>query len=414
MSELFERLEVRVAVALIIGLVIGAEREQRLSEKESPSKSAGIRTFTVVALMGATGMLLAQPWLLAVLGLGVISATLMAYALGDRTDPGLTSELALVLTFALGALAIAQPSLALATGIVVAMLLAFRSKIHSLVNDMLTPTELRDVLLVAGAALVMLPMLPDRAIDPFGAINPFVLWRLVVVILAVHLAAHLARRVLGARWGMMIAGLASGFVSSSATIAAMGRAHRDASLAAGALAAGTASNVATFVQLAIIVTTASPTLAQQLAPSLGAGAAVAVGAAAFFGWRASQSGEPSKLPEHAIDLRGALTFAALVAIVSLVSAGAQRLLGDEGVVATAAMAGLADAHASAASVASVQVAGGITAAVAVIGVLACLSTNALTKVFLGFTSGGRSYGLSIGGTTAASVAASWLAWALTR
>jgi hypothetical protein len=183
-SELFERLEVRVAVALIIGLVIGAEREQRLSEKESPSKSAGIRTFTVVALMGATGMLLAQPWLLAVLGLGVISATLMAYALGDRTDPGLTSELALVLTFALGALAIAQPSLALGTGIVVAMLLAFRSKIHSLVNDMLTPTELRDVLLVAGAALVMLPMLPDRAIDPFGAINPFVLWRLVVVIRA--------------------------------------------------------------------------------------------------------------------------------------------------------------------------------------------------------------------------------------
>ncbi len=414
MSELFERTEVRVGIALIIGLVIGAEREQRMSEQAPPAHSAGIRTFAVTALLGATGMLLEQPWAFAMLALGVVAATLTAYVLGDRGDAGLTSEVALVLTFALGALAVQRPSLALAIGIVVAMLLAFRTRIHSVVKDVLTPAELRDALLVAGAALVALPLLPDQAIDPLEVINPFVLWRLVVVILAVHLGAHVARRLLGARWGMTVAGLASGFVSSSATIAAMGREHREDGQAPGALAAATASSVATFVQLAIIVTTASPALAERLWPSLGAGAAVAVIVAALFAWRAAQRGEPSKVPERAVDLKGALTFAALVAVVSLVSRGAQELLGDGGVLAAAALAGLADAHASAASVASVQVAGGIDTAVAVIGVLACLSTNALTKVVLAFSTGGRAYGLVIGGATAASIAATWLLWALAR
>jgi hypothetical protein len=115
-SELFERIEMRIAVALIVGLVIGAEREQRLAESKTVHRSAGIRTFTIVALLGAVGMALEQPMTLAVLGAGVVAAALVAYALGDRTDPGLTSEAALILTFGLGALAISEPQLALRGG----------------------------------------------------------------------------------------------------------------------------------------------------------------------------------------------------------------------------------------------------------------------------------------------------------
>ena len=270
MDEFLDRVELRVAVALIVGLVIGAEREQRLAstepnERGAVHKSAGIRTFAIVGLLGAVGVLLAQPWTLALFALGVIAASLVSYALGDRTDPGLTSEMALVLTFGLGALAITQPMLSLAIGITAALLLAFRAHIHAVVKDVLSPAELRDALIVAGAALVALPVLPDRAIDPWEVINPFVLWRLVVLILSVHLGAHVARRVFGARWGMTIAGLASGFVSSSATIAAMGsQAKREPTQAKGAIAAGTASTVATFVQLFLIVSAASPALARHL------------------------------------------------------------------------------------------------------------------------------------------------------
>jgi len=368
-----------------------------------------------VALTGAVGALIEQPWTLAVLGAAIAAAALVAYALGDRSDPGLTSEVALVLTFGLGALAITRPELSLAIGITAALLLAFRARIHSVVKTVLTAAELRDALLVAGAALVALPLLPDRAIDPWGVVNPFVLWRLVVVILVVHLGAHVARRALGARWGMAIAGLASGFVSSSATIAAMGaQAKREPAQAAGALAAATASTVATFIQLFLIVTTASPRLAEHLAVPLGAGAAVALAIAGLFAWRASTVAGEDKVPERAVDLRGAALFVALVTGVSLLSTAARAAAGDSGVIVAAAIAALADAHASAASVASVEVAGGISQEVAVIGVLVCMSTNSLTKIVLAFTSGDRGYGPRMAAATAALPAPSWVGWALAR
>jgi uncharacterized membrane protein (DUF4010 family) len=412
-SELFERVELRVAVALIIGLVIGAEREQRASESPSAHKSAGIRTFAIVSLLGAVGALLEQPWTLAVLGAGVVAASLVAYALGDRTDPGLTSEAALTLTFGLGALAIAQPTLALAIGITAALLLAFRARIHSVVKNVLTPAELRDALLVAGAAIVALPLLPDAAVDPWGVINPFVLWRLVVLILVVHLGAHVARRALGARWGMAVAGLASGFVSSTATIAAMGdEARRDPSRSAGALAAATASTVATFIQLFLLTTAASPALSHHLAVPLGAGAAVALAIAGAFAWRASTVDPEEKAPARAVDLRGAALFVALVTGVSVISTGAHALVGEGGVLVAAAIAGLADAHASSASVASLAAAGGIPEDLAVIGVLACTSTNAGAKMVVAFTSGGRPYGARMAAATAAVLAAAWVGWAL--
>lgn len=420
MNEFLERVELRVAVALTVGLVIGAEREQRLasanpSESAAIHKSAGIRTFAIVSLLGAVGVLLAQPWTLALFAIGVVAAALVSYALGDRTDPGLTSEMALVLTFGLGALAITQPMLSLAIGITTALLLAFRTRIHAVVKDVLTPAELRDALIVAGAAWVALPVLPDRAIDPWAVINPFVLWRLVVLILSVHLGAHVARRVFGARWGMAIAGLASGFVSSSATIAAMGsQAKREPSQAKGAIAAGTASSVATVIQLLLIVSAASPQLARHLAIPLGAGAFVALAIAAFYAWRAANEKTDNKLPEHAVNLRGAFLFVALVTGVSVLSTAARMAAGDSGVIAMATLAAFADAHASAASVASVEVAGGISENVAVLGVLACLTSNSLTKVVLSFTSGPRSYGLQVGAATCAVVAASWLGWMLSR
>ena len=414
MDKVFERVELRVAIALILGLVIGAEREQRLSES-SGSKSAGIRTFTIVALLGAAGALLEQPWATAMLGAGVVAAALVAYALGDRTDPGLTSEVALVLTFTLGALATSRPSIALGIGITTALLLAFRTRIHNVVNEVLSPSELRDALIVAGAALVALPVLPDRAIDPWGVINPFVLWRLVVLILVVHLGAYVARRALGARWGMAIAGLASGFVSSSATIAAMGaQAKKDPTLTAGALSAATASSVATFIQMWLLVTAASPRLAKHLAVPLGAGAVVALAIAGYFAWRASAAPTQDKRPARAVDLRGAALFAALVTLVSLVSALSRHVAGEGGVIVAAAVAALADAHASAASVASVESTGSIPEGLAIVGVLACLSTNTLTKIVLAFSSGVRSYGLRVAGASAAVLAASWVAWALSR
>ncbi len=414
MTELFERTEIRIAVALIVGLVIGAEREQRLAESPTVHKSAGIRTFAIVALLGAVGMLLEQPMALAVLAAGVVAASLVAYALGDRTDPGLTSEAALMLTFGLGALAIPQPQIALAVGIVTALLLAFRQHIHDVVKDVLSPVELRDALIVAGAVLVALPLMPDRAVDPFGVVNPFVLWRLVTLILAIHLGAHVARRMLGARWGTPIAGFASGFVSSSATIAAMGAdAKKEPSRLSAALSGATASTVATFVQMGVLVTAASPDLGRRLAVPLGLGGLAAALVAAFFARSATSAETSSEKQVSAVDLRGAAMFALLVTVASLVSLGGRALAGDAGAVIAAVIAALADAHAAAASVGSLAMAGAVEPELAVIAVLACLSTNSVTKIVLAFGAGDRRYGVRITVATLAVLAAAWIGWAVT-
>jgi len=96
----------RLGVALAIGLVVGGEREQR--KGEGPGRAAaGIRTFALAGLLGGVAWLLG-PWVLASSALFVGGAALVSHTLGDRSDPGLTTEVALVVTFALGALAAAQ------------------------------------------------------------------------------------------------------------------------------------------------------------------------------------------------------------------------------------------------------------------------------------------------------------------
>lgn len=404
-------IELRIGIALVIGLVIGAEREQRM--REGAHRAAGIRTFAITALLGAVARALDEPLVLAVLGAAVAVAAVVSYVVGDRTDPGLTSEIALVLTFALGALAIDRPFVSLGAGIVTALLLAFRARIHDVVRDVLTPAELRDALIVAAAALVVLPALPDHPVDPWRVLNPFTLWRLVVLILAIHLAAHVAQRLLGARWGLPLAGLAGGFVSSSATIAAMGaKAKENGEGMQGAIAAATASSVATFVQMAILVTAASPAL---MGPTmwipLAAGGAAALVFAALYAFRSAQNHKDVAPPGRAVDLRGALVFAVLVTIVSIGSTLIGREVGALGVVIAATIAAFADTHASAASVASVHAAGQLAAGAATIAVLACMSTNSVTKVVLAVVSGPRAYWLPVATGVVLALAAAWGAYA---
>src|SRR5262249_40463800 len=149
------------------------------------------------------------------------SAALLGYWLGDRTDPGLTTEVALMAAFVLGVLAQTQPFLALGAGVTVTMLLAVRTTLHHFARDVLTERELVDGLIFFVPAVAVLPLLPNRPIDPFALFNPFALRRLAVVLMALSAAGYIALRLAGPRYGLAIAGFASGFVSSTACIAAM-------------------------------------------------------------------------------------------------------------------------------------------------------------------------------------------------
>jgi len=403
----------RLAVALTIGLVIGAERERR--KGEGPGRAAaGIRTFAAAAVLGGVASLLGLP-VVAVGALFVGGATLAAYLVGDRADPGLTTEVSLVLCYALGALARDRPAVALAAGMATAALLAARGALHRFLRDTLSEGELRDGLILGISALVILPLVPDRYLGPYQVINPHLLWRLAVVMMALTAAGYVAQRAIGSSLGLAAAGLAGGFVSSAATIAAMGaRAREDEAVQAGAVAGACASTVATFALLAVLVAMADPAVAARLAWPLTGGGGAAMAYAALRAWHAARRAGPPAERGRAFRLLPALLFAALVGAVGLLSSLAASRFGDAAVPVTAALAGLADAHAVAASTASLHAAGRISEATAILGVLLALTTNTFTKVALAFTAGPRRFAWEVTLGLLLVLAGTWGGWAAAR
>ena len=210
-----------LAVALGIGLLIGAERERR--KGEGPARSpAGIRTFTVTSLAGATSLIVGGQALFGIVTAGVIILSAAAYWRGHEEDPGLTTEIALILTTLLGGLSMRQPALAGGLAAALSVLLAARAPLHRFVRTVLTEDEINDALIFASSTLIVLPLVPDRAMGPYGALNPHSIWILVILIMAIGAGGYLAVRLVGARFGLPVAGLAAGFISSAATIGAMG------------------------------------------------------------------------------------------------------------------------------------------------------------------------------------------------
>lgn len=403
----------RLAVALGIGLLLGAERERR--KGEGPGRgAAGIRTFALVALLGGIAMAVGGGAVLAVALAFVAGAVLAAYVLGDRTDPGLTTEVAVLVAFLLGALAQEEPQLAAGLAVAVAALLAAREGLHRLVSQALTEREVHDGLLFLGAALVVLPLAPNERLGPYGVFNPFVVWRLVVIVMAIGGAGYVAVRLLGARVGLPLSGLAAGFVSSSATIAAMGaRARSTPALRTPAVAAAVLSSVATVVQMVVVVGATDRETLEALLPAMALAGVGAGGYGAIFALRAlrDRDADAHDPGGRAFDLRSALLFAGTVTGVLLVSAALNDWLGSRGVLAAAGAAGFADTHAAAIGVASLAAAGRLEPGDAVLPILAAFTTNSLTKMALAWASGGRGFALEVWPGVVVTAALAWLGWA---
>jgi uncharacterized membrane protein (DUF4010 family) len=388
-------------VALGVGLLIGIDRERHKGDGlkgDGPARHpAGLRTFTLSALLGAVAMAVGNEILLAAVALGVVAFAGLSYWRARDSDPGLTTETALVLTTLLGGLAMREPEFAAGLGVVVAVLLAARSALHRFVRSVLTDDELRDLLVFAAATLVVLPLLPDHPIGPYGALNLRTIWTIVILVMAVSALGYVAVRVVGPRYGLPLAGLASGFISSSATIGTMGaRAAKEPELLKPAVAGAVLSSIATIVQLAILIAATSMETLEVLWPPLvlSGGVAVLYGGG-FTLWALKQKTKNDETEGHAFSLATALSFAAILAVVLLAAAAAQDWFGEAGVLAAAALAGFADTHSAAVSVASLVADNRIEAAKSTIPILAALSTNTITKMIFAATTGGRTFALYV-------------------
>lgn len=395
-----------IATAIGIGLMIGIERERAHAGE---AVQAGVRTYTLVALLGALAVLLVPPFGLIAFALAVAGFAALSYRRTSVTDPGLTTEVALVLTYMLGALAMTQPILAGGIGVLVTILLASRTRLHGFVRDTLTAQEVHDGLLLAASALIVLPLLPDRAVDPWGALNPRLVFTLAVVFMAVNALGYIALRLFGARRGLALAGFISGFVSSSATHSAMGARARATPKTARAAAAGAAlSSVATVLQLVIVLALSSAAVLRALLWPLLASGTVAVLYGLAFMWHA-KSDEVELEPGRAFRLSGALGFALLMGAVIAGAALLVVWLGPRGAVIGAAIAGFADAHSGALSAGSLHRGASIDLGTACAAVLAAFSTNALTKAGISLWSGGPKFALRVIPGIVLMLAAAWAA-----
>jgi uncharacterized membrane protein (DUF4010 family) len=294
--------------------------------------------------------------------------------------------------FVLGVLAQTQPVVALGAGAIVTILLAVRTTLHHFARDVLTERELFDGLMFFVAAVVVLPLLPNRSIDPLGLFNPFALWRLAVVLMGLSAAGYIAMRLAGPRYGLVIAGFASGFVSSTACIAAMGgRARENEDLATPGAGGAVASTIGSLVYLTGLIATADLDVLRQLMKPFGVAIAATCAYATLLIGRGTTTELRSNQPGRAFDLKTVALFAGLVGVFSLVSAALIAWLGKDGAFASAVATGLIDVHAAAVSAATLMASGKITTSLGVLAILIALTTNMVSKIPAAFVAGPPRY-----------------------
>lgn len=381
-------------IAIAVGLLLGLERERR------PEAKAGLRTFALASLLGAVAALLSERagagWVLAA-GLLVVGLMTSAAYLRDRdpqADPGTTTVVAICIAYALGAMVwYGYTTEAVMLAIVTTVLLYFKTELED-VSRALTRTDLVSILQFAVLSFIVLPILPNRDFGPYDALNLYHIWLMVVLISGVSLAGYIALRFTGQTHGALLLGFFGGLVSSTATTvvyARHGGAHAD--LARLAVVVILLANAVVLVRIAIVTAAVSAGLLPALLPVLAAGALAALGAAAF-GWRRLRSAKPPPLPEisNPTEIRTAVTFGALYAVVLLLAAWLSDFAGSKGLYAIALVSGLTDVDAITLSSLRLREIGRVADREAVVAIGLAVLANLGFKAGVAFFAGGRRLG----------------------
>ncbi len=385
------------STSLAIGLLIGLERERH------PGSKAGLRTFALVALMGTVSALLIEKtgagWILAagVLGLAGMMVAANWHGEGTPDDPGTTTTAALILCYLLGAMLwYGHTHLVVALALTVTALLYFKTELEG-VTHRLSRQDLVSFLQFAVISLIILPLLPDQGFGPYAALNPYQIWLMVVLISGVSLTGYVALRIAGEQHGTLLVGLLGGVVSSTATTLVYARQvrSRTAPLESAAVIVLTA-NLTLLLRIALITLLVAPGAAPQLLPVLGGGFLIGLVATARQ-WRRRVPGPaPVALDmSNPIELRTALGFGLIFALVLLASAWLNDQAGALGVYTLAAVSGLTDMDAISLSLLQMFKLGQIpAAAVCAAVVIACVS-NLVFKLLLVVGIAGRGLALRI-------------------
>lgn len=378
-------------IAFFIGALVGIERTHH---QGTHSRSlAGIRTFILFAEFGAIAAWLSRAMASSavfVAGLVCTTAVLVAsHVTQHRSNgegAGVTTEMAAAVVYVLGALAVLGPALiAVALAIVTAGLLAMKATLHEAVGR-ISREELLATLRLLFASFIVLPLLPNRPVDPWGALNPFKLWLLVILISGLSMVGYVAMRAVGPSRGTMLAGLFGGLASSTAATLTFARQSRDRpglshTLATGVLLAWTVM----FVRVIVLVGALRWPLLGPLAWPMLAMALVGLGLAlwALRGRESTVDEEPRALGlKNPFRLWPAIKFAALFAVVLVVSRLVQMRSPGQGLYWVSALAGSTDVDTVVLSLAELHGKGDIGTELAVRGIVIASIANTVVKLVL--------------------------------
>ncbi len=391
--------------SLAIGLLIGLERER------TPSAKAGLRTFTLVALLGTLAAMLSEkaglPWLL-VAGWVVVGAMIIAAYVNSPTeenDPGTTTVAALLMCYGLGALIwYGQATLAIMLAIGTTTLLYFKPELRGM-TQRLTRRDLVSILQFSVLTFVILPILPDQNYGPYGAFNPHQAWLMVVLISGLSLAGYIALHWIKQSYSAPLLGFLGGLVSSTATSLVYARHSKsNANMVRLSAMVILIANLVVLVRLSVLGAVVSSAVVPHLLPVMGIGLLFGF-VSTLAGWSKLQTSTELPLPEtvNPTEIHAALGFGLMYVVVLLCSAWLSDIAGSKGLYAVALISGLTDVDAITLSSLHLLNLGKLSAQQTVTGIALAYISNLAFKFGLV---------LFIGGTTLAKrVATGFLAMA---
>lgn len=409
--ELFQRL----SLALAIGFLIGVERGWQQRGEAAGERTAGLRTHALGGLLGGVAGALALE-----LGPGGGVAIASAFALyagtialyryretGRDGTFGATTAVAAMLSFLIGAYAVVgDMAAAAAAGAATAGMLALKNVLHTWLGRIAWP-ELRSALVLAAMTFLLLPVLPNRAIDPFGAVNLHTVWLSTVLIAGISFAGYLAVKLAGERLGILATGLAGGVASSTAAtlmLARLARAHPETGglLAAGAILAGAVMMARVILLVAVV---RFPLLQQIAAPVAAAGLTLGAGALLLTRrHRRTPPGHEALALANPFDFFEVLRLGALLAVLGLAAGAATAKAGVSGAYAVAAISGLVDVDAVTLAVARIDP-GQLAQQAAGQAILVAVAVNTISKAAMAAVAGGRSVALPMFAASVVALAA---------
>ncbi len=402
-------------LALAVGLLIGAERGWQKRTAAEGGRIAGIRTFGLVGLLGGLWAVLGREFGDILLGFSfaaVAALMILAHVLDpDRErDRSITSVVAALVTFALGALAVRGfEAVAAAGAVITATLLSLKPVLHRWLQQ-LEPEELYGTLKLLLISVVLLPVLPNQGYGPWHALNPREVWLMVVLIASISFAGYFAMKIAGTRRGILYTAILGGLASSTAVTLSMSRIATKRSTLAPLLSAGVLAACATmFPRMLLAIAVINPNLVLPALAPLAIMGLVTLAAAGWILQRSPRSGDPGEVPlRNPFELGPALKFGLLLAAVMVLAQAFKAWLGHTGIYLLAGLSGLSDVDAITLSLAGMA-RSDLAAHVAVDAIVLAAMANSVVKGGMALAIGGRAMGWRVAAGMGASIVAGALA-----